>query len=238
MSTPLFAPHPDALASYAARAGAALTDALIVAVVATIVISAAVGGSVDEDTSPVAVAGVYLALAGLVYAPGLMSRKGERNGQTLGKQWLGVRVVRADGAPVTFGSALVREGIGKSALAFVPFFSLVDNLFPLSDAHRQSLHDKIGKTYVVGAVHQHEFEDHDDPAGFVPAPAVEPPGKGWAPPAERPTPPQGTPPRGGAPLPGASPLPGAPAQDERFGPEGFAPPVAAPPVAKDPPADP
>ena len=38
-----------------------------------------------------------------------MSRKGEHNGQTLGKQAAGIRVVRDDGRPIRLGFAVLRE---------------------------------------------------------------------------------------------------------------------------------
>ena len=38
-----------------------------------------------------------------------MARGGERNGQTLGKQIVGIRVIRDDGDPYNFGTAFVRQ---------------------------------------------------------------------------------------------------------------------------------
>ena len=40
----------------------------------------------------------------LLYAPMLMMRDGARNGQTLGKQFVGIRVVRDNGQPYDFGT--------------------------------------------------------------------------------------------------------------------------------------
>ena len=53
----------------------------------------------------------------LVYAPVLMMRKGEHNGQTWGKQVLGIRVVRDNGAAVrASAAAALREIVLKSLL--------------------------------------------------------------------------------------------------------------------------
>jgi hypothetical protein len=41
-------------------------------------------------------------------------RAGEHNGQTFGKQRLGLRVIRNDGKPVDIKTALVREGLVKT----------------------------------------------------------------------------------------------------------------------------
>ena len=46
-----------------------------------------------------------------------MARKGEHNGQTLGKQAAGIRVVRDDGRPIRLGFAVVREVGLKSCSA-------------------------------------------------------------------------------------------------------------------------
>jgi uncharacterized RDD family membrane protein YckC len=94
---------------------------------------------------------VSLALYVLLYLPLLMARSGARNGQTLGKQALGVRVVTAEGVPVTYGRALRRELLGNYLIALVTvlIYSIVDYAFGLFDSRRQCLHDKIGSTYVV-----------------------------------------------------------------------------------------
>ncbi|MEV4422673.1 RDD family protein [Patulibacter sp. NPDC049589] len=86
----------------------------------------------------------------VVYAPVLLSRPGPHNGQTLGKQALGLRVVRDDGGPITLGRAIVREPVGTLLLAFVPFYSLIDALMVPIDRRHRSLHDMIASTLVTG----------------------------------------------------------------------------------------
>ena len=79
------------------------------------------------------------------------------NGQTLGRMALGIRVVRANGEPMTFGCAMLRE-VAVKALLFgvVSSFtfglaSLLDVLWPLWDDENRALHDFIVDTRVVAA---------------------------------------------------------------------------------------
>ena len=92
-----------------------------------------------------------------LYAGLTMRRSGPRNGQTLGKQALGIRVVRMSGDPQTFWSAAVREVAIKSLLfggvggLLFGIPTLLDYLWPLWDDQRRALHDIMAKTRVVKA---------------------------------------------------------------------------------------
>lgn len=75
---------------------------------------------------------------------------GGEKGQTPGKMAMRVRVVDADtGGPIGYGRAFVRWiVIGVLwTLCYIP--GIVDALFPLWDARRQTLHDKAAKSLVV-----------------------------------------------------------------------------------------
>jgi uncharacterized RDD family membrane protein YckC len=74
-----------------------------------------------------------------------------RSGQTIGKKALRIRVVPIEpGATLTRGMAAKRFLIEVVAGSLVPFFSLVDGLWQLSDKpYQQTLHDKFAKTVVV-----------------------------------------------------------------------------------------
>ncbi len=134
------------LARLGPRFAAFLLDALPVVLVAFV--AAAVTDSRDDASYAVIGAAV---LTSLLYSPPFLCRSGAHNGQTPGKQALGIRVVRADAAPMTASPALLREFVGKGVLGLIPFFSLVDLLFPLGDPRRQALHDKLATTFVVRA---------------------------------------------------------------------------------------
>lgn len=135
----------EALGSRLARFGAVVVDGILVAVPAAIV------GVLAHS------AAAYYAIAtigSLVYTVSMLSRSGEHNGQTLGKQWLGLRVVSTSGAPVSFAIACKRELLGRFLLNVVTLgvYGFVDSLWILWDARKQTLHDKIGGTYVFKAV--------------------------------------------------------------------------------------
>lgn len=87
------------------------------------------------------------------YAPALMARSGARNGQTLAKQALGIRVVRTDGAPVGFWHGVLRTFVGQQLLTALTLYvyAVFDYLWPLRDPQNQALHDKLAKTWVVRA---------------------------------------------------------------------------------------
>lgn len=106
--------------------------------------------AIAHDTATVVLYVVYL-IVSLLYAPLLMCRQGERNGQTIGKQAAGMRVVYREGGPITFGRAALREIVGKTLLTIVTCgtYAIVGALWCLWDAKRQCLHDKVASTHVV-----------------------------------------------------------------------------------------
>jgi uncharacterized RDD family membrane protein YckC len=85
----------------------------------------------------------------------LMGREGERNGQTLGKQICGIRVIKEDGTPVTAGFAVLRDFVVKGLLFgtvgsfFFGIPGLLNVLWPLWDDRNQALHDKMLSSFVV-----------------------------------------------------------------------------------------
>jgi uncharacterized RDD family membrane protein YckC len=152
--------HGRPLASWGTRLAAYLLDALILLVpviLLTIVIVAVAAGS---DTGAI-VTGIFGFLAFLVvaflYAPLLMAREGPNNGQTWGKQALGIRVIRDNGEAMNFSWAALREivvkglgvGIASSIIPFIPWF--LDFFWPLWDDENRALHDMVVSTHVVQA---------------------------------------------------------------------------------------
>lgn len=97
---------------------------------------------------------LFLAVS-LFYAPVLMAREGRYNGQTWGKEWMGIRAVRDNGLPWTFGSAALREVVVKGlavsiAASLVPILPWLANyLWPLFDEQNRALHDIAVSSHVV-----------------------------------------------------------------------------------------
>jgi len=156
------------LAGWGSRLGATLLDALIIGIPA-LVIAAILGvgvvgaSSTDSDAGIAAAIGAVFvtiaifAVVSLVYAPLTMRRAGEHNGQTFGKQILGIRVIRTSGEPMDFMWSALREvviknfgvGIVATLTLYIAFF--VNYLWPLWDDENRALHDMAVSTRVVKA---------------------------------------------------------------------------------------
>jgi uncharacterized RDD family membrane protein YckC len=144
---------PYTLASWGNRVGALLLDALIAGVPT---IGLVLFGSGTDNT--LVAAGLTNLIVYLFYFPITMSRPGARNGQTFGKQIVGIRVIREDGHPFSYGTAVLREFVIRYLLfnlvgSFVTFgiAGLLDVLWPLWDQGNRALHDMLASTRVVRA---------------------------------------------------------------------------------------
>ena len=147
---------PTALADRGTRLGAAILDGIIFAgmVYVPIVIAAAIAGfgsRAGEDTTGAAfiVAGA-VALAGFVVWCWLTIKYVTRNGQSIAKKLLAIKVVRTDGSPVTLGRIFWLRNFVNGLISIIPFYGLIDALFIFNES-RQCLHDKIAGTVVVKA---------------------------------------------------------------------------------------
>jgi uncharacterized RDD family membrane protein YckC len=155
MPEPLTGTHE--LSGWWRRAGAQIVDGLIVGVGAVLLLVAitapfSIGFFASDTVGVVAViVGLFMAvlcvaIVSLLYAPAMMART---NGKTLGRMATGIRVVRANGVPIDFGFAVLREVVVKALLfGFLASITgglawLVDVLWPLWDDENRALHDFI-----------------------------------------------------------------------------------------------
>jgi uncharacterized RDD family membrane protein YckC len=153
--------HPVQQLQPAARGTRALASLIDLAVGGAVFLPTAVGYSVDaaqelnaSGPGPYTTLGSLLTiLAGLLWAAitlHLMSR----NGQSIGKKALGIKVVRRDGSPASLGRLLWLRNVVNALPVLIPvlgeLYLLVDALMILGQT-RQCLHDQIADTLVVKA---------------------------------------------------------------------------------------
>ncbi|MEX2252681.1 MAG: RDD family protein [Thermoleophilaceae bacterium] len=158
------------LASWGSRVGALLLDRLIeigIGLALSLVLLLPGILLVDGDSTAIGVVllilfGLVFVAVALVWEPYFMNREGEHNGQTIGKQMVGITVVRDQGERMDFGWAFVRQilviqGIPWALNIFAAIFIipigtlglLLDYLWPLWDDENRCVHDMIVKTHVV-----------------------------------------------------------------------------------------
>lgn len=145
------------------RAGALLIDGLIIGIGAIVLFAAitavfSIGFFAGDEVGIVSIifglmlAVVCVSVVALLYAPAMMART---DGRTLGRMATGIRVVRADGRPITFGFAMLREVAVKALLfgvlgsATAGLANLLDCLWPLWDEENRALHDFLVDTRTV-----------------------------------------------------------------------------------------
>ena len=123
------------------RLAAAMLDGVIffAMVYAPLVVAWVLGGS-----------GRILALIGLVVWSLLTIRSVRRNGQSIGKKLLRIKVVRRSGAPISLGRLFWLRNFVNGVISFIPLYGFVDLLFIFGES-RQCLHDRIADTIVVNA---------------------------------------------------------------------------------------
>ena len=129
------------LASWIQRVGAAIVDAI------PIWILTGIGYAVDGPSSDGGPGAIYYicALLGLAFAVYNRWFLGGQ-GASIGKKALGLRLVdEASGQPIGFGKAFVRDicHVVDSIICYIGY------LFPLWDAKKQTIADKIVKTLVL-----------------------------------------------------------------------------------------
>ncbi len=146
------------LAGRGDRLGAALLDGLIgiVVVGAPLFIGADFdklgAGNYAEAFSGL---GGGLALLGILVLLGVTTYLVQKNGQTIGKKVVGIKVVRSDFSRATLGRIFWLRNFANGIPGVIPYvgnvYGLVDHLFIFFGDNRQCVHDKIADTVVVKA---------------------------------------------------------------------------------------
>jgi uncharacterized RDD family membrane protein YckC len=152
--------EPD-MASEAAGRGTRLVAVILDGIIAgaliyvPLVIGVALSGrplmvNAHFNAHAIAGPGAWLSLLGAVAWVWLTILFVARNGQTIGKKLLGIKVVRSDGSKASLGRIFWLRNVVNSVLAFIPLYGIVDLLLIFGEA-RQCVHDKIADTIVIKA---------------------------------------------------------------------------------------
>jgi uncharacterized RDD family membrane protein YckC len=150
-------PGGAVLASYGQRVGAYLIDALIALLLTVpgtaVIVAGALAGGGDEPNGVLIALGVPLILAGVAVHVWNQGWRQGASGQSWGKGFTHVRLVRAadgrpPGGPVGLGRWFLRQLLGNASGGV---YTIVTLLWPLWDERRQTLDDKILSTLVVQA---------------------------------------------------------------------------------------
>ena len=110
---------------------------------------------IDADNNKIQTGQYLAALAGIVLALVYLVPSTALTGQTLGKRFRKLKVVRVDGSPVGWSASFVRFALPVVLAVAVPSIGPVVGLglviWSLRDANHQGVHDKLAKTIVVEA---------------------------------------------------------------------------------------
>jgi uncharacterized RDD family membrane protein YckC len=139
------------------RLGAAILDGLI-PLVAFIPLLIAIGvdfaGLISNELTVFAIVGIAIAGVGMLAWIGITIYLVNRNGQTIAKRMLGIKVVRSDGSRATLGRIFWLRNVVNAIPSMIPF---VGNFYGIVDAclifgqKQQCVHDMIADTIVVKA---------------------------------------------------------------------------------------
>jgi uncharacterized RDD family membrane protein YckC len=152
------APESLPLAGRGSRLGAQLLDGLVALVpaapmiVGAIMVAVSMKNGGGATPSPLALGLIGVGGLGLLALVIFQIYRVSTTGQTLGKKWVGVRIVKLDGSPVTFTTVFLLRGFVPGLIGAVPYvgavFSLVNILFIFRE-DRRCIHDLIAGTRVV-----------------------------------------------------------------------------------------
>jgi uncharacterized RDD family membrane protein YckC len=142
-------------ASRGQRLGAALLDGLIAGLCMAPVIVIGVMASRQGSAAGISATGGIFAVVGLVLLIALVVYNCillSRNGQTIGKRTLNIKVVRTDGSQVPLSRFILMRWLPVTLLGVIPFIGrfigLVDSCM-IFGADKRCLHDRIADTIVI-----------------------------------------------------------------------------------------
>ncbi len=136
-----------------------LLDGFIVSIAAVIVVGLFIAAfllsdeSIDDDgkDSLFIISGIIVMVVALLVISWLYEAlmTSSARGATLGKQALGLRIVRADGAQLSFGRATARHFLKVMITPLVPL--AIGYLMAAFTARKRALHDVLADTLVISS---------------------------------------------------------------------------------------
>jgi uncharacterized RDD family membrane protein YckC len=123
---------------------AGFQEAAAQSAVSSIPTAEAIPASASGPSGALLGVGVLLLLGVLIYQLILIAKES----RTLGKKWMGCKIVRNDGSRASFGRIVGLRTIVNALISVIPFYALVDMCFIFSD-DRRCLHDRLADTKVV-----------------------------------------------------------------------------------------
>jgi len=145
------------LAERGTRLGAELLDIIIFGsmvylpfLVLGVAGASAASTSAGETGGSMMALGLTLSIVGFVAWFGLTISYLRRNGQSIGKKIVGLKIVRKDGTRASVGRIIFLRNLTIRAISIIPLFTFVDALFIFSES-RQCLHDRLADTIVIVA---------------------------------------------------------------------------------------
>jgi uncharacterized RDD family membrane protein YckC len=146
------------LADRGTRLGAALLDGIIfmALVYAPFLLAALAGGMAGQATDDgggsagFLEVGFGLTLIGLGVWLWFTIKYLRRNGQSIAKKAMGIKVVRTDGTPISLSRVIWLRNVLNTVIGIIPFYGIIDALFIFGES-RRCLHDQIADTIVIKA---------------------------------------------------------------------------------------
>ncbi len=152
------APEELELSGRAVRLGAFFVDGIVAFVMiylpALIVLVATGAADAAFDPSATTINVNVVGVAGLLCLCGFIAwiwitvLLVARNGQTIGKRLLDIKVVRSDGSPASLGRIFWLRNFVNGLLGVIPLYGLVDLLL-IFGVRQQCIHDLLADTIVV-----------------------------------------------------------------------------------------
>ena len=90
----------------------------------------------------------FTAFVGFIVCLVINFRLLSRNGQSIGKKLLNIKVVRTDGSRASLARVFWVRNVLNGVLGVVPLYAIVDFLFIFGEA-RRCLHDRLADTIVI-----------------------------------------------------------------------------------------